>query len=103
MISRKNYCKCIINECMLEYGVTCPQDLIPHIAESSTMGIALQQLGYINENDTPAANTYINSRGGIMKTFTEKSLDPKDLNGVHIEILTLREFLNLLPEEVEGE
>lgn len=99
MISRKNYCKCIINDCMLEYGVTCPQDLIPHIVESSTMGIALQQLGYINETDTPAANTYINSRGGIMKTFAEKNGDEEP----HIEILTFREFLNLLPEEVKEE
>lgn len=103
MISRKNYCKIIINDAMYQYGVSRPEDLIPHVAESSCMGIALQELGYINPTDTPTADAYINGRGGIMKTFAERTDDPKDLNGVHVEILTLREFLNLLPDEVTEE
>lgn len=99
MISRKNYCKSIINKAMMEYNVPTPEKLIPFISQSSIMGIALQELGIINEHDTPGAYQYINTRGGIMKSFAEKKGDEEP----HIEILTFREFLNLLPEEVKEE
>ena len=97
MISRKNYCKSIINEAMMEYNVSTPEKLIPFISQSSIMGRALQELGIRNGHDTPDEDRYINTRGGIMKTFAEKNGDEEP----HIEILTFREFLNLLPEEVK--
>ena len=97
MISRKNYCKSIINEAMMEYNVSTPEKLIPSISQSGIMGIALPELAIINGHDTPDEDRYINTRGGIMKTFAEKNGDEEP----HIEILTFREFLNLLPEEVK--
>ena len=39
---------------------------------------------------------YINSRGGLMATYAEKNK-----NGLLIQTLTVREFLDLLPEKIE--
>ena len=68
MMTRKRYCEAIIRDCMYEHNVEDPKDLIPKIFSSSTMAIALQELGYINPIDTPTENAYTNSRGGIMKS-----------------------------------
>ena len=98
MITRKNYCKSQLSMYLNEYNLKDPKDLVPHIFESSTMGIILQELGIINPKDYPMEDEYINSRGGIMTTYTEKTA-----NGVAIQILTVREFLDLLPEKLDGE
>ena len=96
MITRKNYCKSLLQSYLNEYNLEDPKDLVPHIFESSTMGIILQELGIINPKDYPMENDYINSRGGIMATYAEKNK-----NGVLIQTLTVREFLDLLPEKIE--
>lgn len=96
MITRKNYCKSQLRMYLSEYNLEDPKDLVPHIFESSTMGIILQELGIINPKDYPMENDYINSRGGIMATYAEKNK-----NGVLIQTLTVREFLDLLPEKIE--
>ena len=98
MITRKNYCKSQLHMYLSEYNLEDPKDLVPHIFESSTMGIILQELGIINPKDYPMEDEYINSRGGIMATYAEKTA-----NGVAIQILTVREFLNLLPEKLDNE
>lgn len=98
MITRKNYCKSQLHMYLSEYNLKDPKDLVPHIFESSTMGIILQELGIINPKDYPMEDEYINSRGGIMATYAEKTA-----NGVAIQILTVREFLNLLPEKLDDE
>ena len=98
MITRKNYCKSQLHMYLSEYNLEDPKDLIPHIFESSTMGIILQELGIINPKDYPMEDEYINSRGGIMATYAEKTA-----NGVAIQILTVREFLDLLPEKLDDE
>ena len=98
MITRKNYCKSQLRMYLSEYNLEDPKDLVPHIFESSTMGIILQELGIINPKDYPMEDEYINSRGGIMATYTEKTA-----NGVTIQILTVREFLDLLPEKLDDE
>ena len=98
MITRKNYCKSQLRMYLSEYNLEDPKDLVPHIFESSTMGIILQELGIINPKDYPMEDEYINSRGGIMATYTEKTA-----NGVAIQILTVREFLDLLPEKLDDE
>ena len=98
MITRKNYCKSQLSMYLNEYNLEDPKDLVPHIFESSTMGIILQELGIINPKDYPMEDEYINSRGGIMATYTEKTV-----NGVTIQILTVREFLDLLPEKLDDE
>ena len=98
MITRKNYCKSQLHMYLSEYNLEDPKDLVPHIFESSTMGIILQELGIINPKDYPMEDEYINSRGGIMATYTEKTA-----NGVTIQILTVREFLDLLPEKLDDE
>ena len=98
MITRKNYCKSQLHMYLSEYNLEDPKDLVPHIFESSTMGIILQELGIINPKDYPMEDEYINSRGGIMATYAEKTA-----NGVAIQILTVREFLNLLPEKLDDE
>ena len=96
MITRKNYCKSQLQKYLNEYNLEDPKDLVPHIFESSTLGIILQELGIINPKDYPMENDYINSRGGIMATYAEKNK-----NGVLIQTLTVREFLDLLPEKIE--
>ena len=98
MITRKNYCKSQLRMYLNEYNLEDPKDLVPHIFESSTMGIILQELGIINSKDYPMENDYINSRGGIMATYAEKTA-----KGVAIQILTVREFLDLLPEKLDDE
>ena len=96
MITRKNYCKSRLQSYLNEYNLEDPKDLVPHIFESSTLGIILQELGIINSNDYPMEDDYINHRGGIMATYAEKNK-----NGVLIQTLTVREFLDLLPEKIE--
>ena len=96
MITRENYCKSQIRVYLNEYNLEDPKDLVPHVFESSTLGIILQELGIINPKDYPMENDYINSRGGIMATYAEKNK-----NGVLIQTLTVREFLDLLPEKIE--
>ena len=98
MITRKNYCKSKLQNYLDQYNLKDPKDLIPHVFESSTMGIILQDLGIINSKDYPMEDDYINSRGGIMATYAEKTA-----NGVLIQTLTVREFLDLLPEKWEIE
>ena len=98
MITRKNYCKSKLQNYLNQYNLKDPKDLIPHVFESSTMGIILQELGIINSKDYPMEDEYINSRGGIMATYAEKTA-----NGVAIQILTVREFLDLLPEKLDDE
>ena len=98
MITRKNYCKSQLQKYLNEYNLEDPKDLVPHIFESSTLGIILQELGIINSKDYPMEDEYISSRGGIMATYAEKN-DTEVL----IEILTLREFLDLLPETLKDE
>ena len=98
MITRKNYCKSQLHMYLSEYNLEDPKDLVHHIFESSTMGIILQELGIINPKDYPMEDEYINSRGGIMATYAEKTA-----NGVAIQILTVREFLDLLPEKLDDE
>lgn len=96
MITRENYCKSRIQAYLNEYNLKDPKDLVPHVFESSTMGVILQELGIINSKDYPMEDKYINSRGGIMATYADR-VDDK----VIIETLTVREFLNLLPEKLE--
>ena len=96
MITRENYCKSQIRVYLNEYNLEDPKDLVPHVFESSTMGVILQELGIINSKDYPMENDYINNRGGIMATYADK-VDDK----VIIETLTVREFLKLLPEKLE--
>lgn len=98
MISRKNYCKKIINHEMLDNNVEAPEELIPMIYGSTTLGIALETLGYITKKSHPEEFRYLQSRAGAFETYAEKTE-----NGVKIEILTFREFLSLLPEEVTNE
>lgn len=98
MMTRKRYCEAVIRDYMYEYNVEDPKDLIPKIFSSSTMAIALQELGYINPTDTPTENEYTNSRGGIMKSYATKVGDD-----IQVEILTFREFLDLLPNELPKE
>lgn len=95
MISRKNYCKKIIDHAMLENRIETPEELVPMIYGSTTLGIALETLGYITKESHPEEYQYLQSRAGTFEAYSEKTE-----NGVKIEILTFREFLSLLPEEV---
>ena len=96
MITRKNDCKSQLRMYLSEYNLEDPKDLVPHIFESSTMGIILQELGIINSKDYPMEDDYINSHGGLMATYAEKNK-----NGLLIQTLTVRELLDLLPEKIE--
>lgn len=95
MISRKNYCKKIVNRAMLENNIETPEELASMVYGSTTLGIALETLGYITKKSHPEEFRYLQSRAGTFETYAEKTE-----NGIKIEILTFREFLSLLPEEV---
>lgn len=82
----------------MKNNVETPEELIPMIYGSTTLGIALETLGYITKNSHPEEYRYLQSRAGLIETYADKTE-----NGVKIEILTLREFLSLLPEEVNNE
>ena len=98
MITRKNYCKSKLQNYLDQYNLKDPKDLIPHVFESSTMGVILQELGIINSKDYPMEDAYISERGGIITIYPDYSTGKLD-----IQVLTVREFLGLLPEILKDE
>jgi len=67
--------------------------------QSTTMGIALEKLGYLNDEKYDSIREYLSNRGGIFKIFT-KAVEGKD---PVTHCLTFRELLDLLPDTLEGE
>ena len=99
MMTKNQYCQAIVNQSMKEYNVNSPAKLIPFIYSSTKLGIALQQLGYINGKNYPAEDFYISSRAGVVEIFVD---DPY-VGDESIHLLTVRDLINLLPEKLDDE
>ena len=98
MITRKHYCQNVLMDAMRKYSVADPKVLISHVYESSTMGIALVELGILTEEENVLEYEYLSHRAGIMSSYSDYDAETGE---VTTEILTFREFLDLLPKEVK--
>lgn len=99
MITKEMYCRKIIDEFKKNNALTNSSDdeLVGHIFSSTSLGIALEYLGILNAEKYPAEYDYISSRGGLKDIYY--SIETETVN-----ILTVREFIDLLPETFnEGE
>lgn len=95
ILTKKEYCKMQL-EMRVDPNELTP-DLIRELAMSSTtLGICLEELGYINEIEYPDLVEYLSSRGGTFATYIDKSINPST-NEPTVKIMSFREFLSLLP------
>lgn len=99
MITKRQFCMNQIrkfiadNSLDMEFYMEDMTKLIPYIGSSTTLGICLEYLGVITKESYPEDYAYLAERGGIFQVgYDEKT---KEAN-----ILTTREFLNMLPEEI---
>lgn len=92
MFTKEMLCKCVCEKFAMSNNIHIDGEdyspLVPHVMESTRLGISLQFLGYIKEGDE--LNDYFNSRGGILAVHANPK---KDVN-----ILCFRDILNLLPD-----
>lgn len=93
MMTKRQYCEMIIHNAIKEKNLT-PEEVINCAYNSTSLGIALEYLGFINPTDTPDLYNYLQSRGGIVFV----SYDEKTESSA---ILSMRELLELLPEDKE--
>lgn len=106
ILTRKEYCKAQLTRMLeKEYSIKdgsldeLTPDMIQQIAmSSSTYGICLEELGYINETNYPVLSLYLSCRGGVFATYCEPSNSSESDEPI-IKIMTFREFLNLLPND----
>lgn len=101
MITRKGFCKMILEDACGFYKVSGYTDLIRYIPENTKIGICLQELGILNEYTDSNMYNYVKNRGGIMYAYLDREIVKSDINDPNgCQILTLREFLDLLPESL---
>lgn len=99
MMTKKQYCMAILKPFLKEYNTKDPKKLIPYVYSSTKMGVALQELGYLNKIEYPAEYEYISSRAGI----AEMTVDDPYVNENSVHILTIRDIINLLPDKLDKE
>ena len=102
MFTKKDYAEYLIKNHLNETRVNISirdeidyESLVNEVYGSTSLGLALQYLGYIKD---PVMNAYLNERGGtekIVTIFVNGKADTK--------ILTVREMFDLLPEKEEEE
>lgn len=103
MMTKKMLCKTIINKFVhnnklldehnyyLSYN---DKKLISHVFESTQLGIALIELGVLTKESNPTEYNYISNRAGILAQHYDRE------SGT-LYFLTLRELLNMLPDEID--
>lgn len=113
MITKDQYCWAIINKFKRQnprYADVATKDLVRYVYQSTNLGLALQHLGYIDPDSSEAL--YLSNRGGIVVTYTVFTDDKyKDFidegrfdeipENEKIQILTMREILDMLPDTLE--
>lgn len=113
MITKDQYCWVIIEKFRLEnpqYQDVETKDLVKYIFQSTNLGLALQHLGFIDPDSDAAL--YLSNRGGVTATYTAfyndkyKELIKEGRYSVvpeeeHVQILTMREILDMLPDTLE--
>ena len=83
MITKADYCNHVITQFARTEGLEVKDVSEEHILTSSNLAVAMEYLGLLKD---PGYLQYAQSRGGI-HTFTEDG-----------KLLSLREFLELLPQ-----
>lgn len=113
MITKDQYCWVIIEKFRLEnpqFENVATKDLVKYIYQSTNLGLALQHLGFIDPDSDAAL--YLSNRGGVTATYTAfyndkyKELIKEGRYSVvpeeeHVQILTMREILDMLPDTLE--
>lgn len=84
MMSKRQFAECLVDRFCTDNGVN-REDAHNHIAESSTLAVALEYLGKLDKNEI----WYARQRGGCAYTYFDKNL----------AILTIREIMSFLPDE----
>ena len=117
MITKNQFCWWIINKFKSDNSgndnITIDskaEDLVQYIYSSSSLGVALQHLGYITPGSD--ADLYLSNRGGVFVTYTAfqndkyrdavmekrtENIPEKELFGT----LTMREILEMLPDTID--
>jgi len=90
MITKKQFCEIQINKFCRENNTT--KDVLGDgwIYNSSTLAVCME---YLNMLKSLEAKEYVQSRDGILYTYWDK-------NKSEVFSLSVREFLDLLPEEL---
>lgn len=115
MITKDQYCWVIIEKFRLEnpqYNDVATKDLVKYIFQSTNLGLALQHLGFIDPDSDAAL--YLSNRGGATVTYTAFYNDKyKGLikegryseipENEFVQILSMREILDMLPDTLDGE
>lgn len=94
MMTKRQYCEMIVHRAIKENNFT-PEEVINYAHSSTSLGIALEYLGFINPNDTPDLYNYLQSRGGIVFVHYDEKTESS-------AILSMRELLALLPDDNEN-
>ena len=101
MITKKQYCRSIVNrykaelKCLTEKEYT-DRELVSEIFKSTTLGIALEYLGVLDPKIDRVVLEYLSHRGGIKEVVFDQDLNESF-------ILSQREFIEMLPDEIPVE
>ena len=107
MITKKEYCRSIIYRFKRDHNIpneTSDEQLVTRIYQSTSLGIALEELGIITEEKYPEEFMYLSDRGGFILSYfnsMEPGFDEKDEFKTHI--LTTRDLLSILPDKLDEE
>ena len=93
MISKKQYCELVIEDFCNSEEINREELTEVDIYKSSCLGVAMEYLGLIKD---PSNLEYISTRAGIADTYV--NADERVIN-----MLTVRDMLSLLPDEVENQ
>lgn len=113
MITKDQYCWAIISKFKRQnprYADVATKDLAKYVYQSTNLGIALQHLGYIDPDSSEAL--YLSNRGGVTTTYIafyndkyreliEEGRNDEIPEEEKVQILTMREILNMLPDTLE--
>lgn len=112
ILTKKEFCKYTIDKHLRSLGddlsayrpnwlVKIDDEWIRQVTfKSTTIGICLQELGYITEEKHPDLIEYLSNRGGLYATYINRdSLNDPDNNSTEaVKVMTFRELLSLLPD-----
>lgn len=101
MLTKKQFAKAVLYNQMDACNIsrdTPLENLINMAFQSTHAGIALDVLGALD--DDPEIQRYVSDRAGILYQYVEKVSMPNGESDVHVHFLTMREMLDLLPDEL---
>jgi hypothetical protein len=93
LISKKQYCELIIEDFCRSEAINREELKEGDVFKSSCLGVAMEYLGLINDQEILE---YVATRGGVLDTYV--NAEEKVIN-----VLSTRDMLSLLPDEVENQ